>query len=287
MTNPRRHAERLWDYSAFPVAVARVSAPTTNFRRVTLSGSALRHFAPWGLDQRVKLVLPLVGGGFTDVGLRDDPTPHPRDWYARWKALPEELRNPLRTYTPSAIRPQRGEIDIDLFIHEPAGPASQWALTCMPGDEIIVTGPDIRVGYTGYGIHFTPPAPPRRILLIGDASALPAIANIVRAQPAGVQVEVLVELADATDLPQDDLVGRTTIIAEGAVPGASLERLVRQWTDAESTAFRAHGDRGYTWIAGETGAVTRIRRHLMTSAAFTAGQVSFLGYWRHGGPLVG
>lgn len=278
---------RPWEYSAFTVAVAAVRRVSPNFQRITLAGAGLRHFAPWGLDQRIKLVLPLPGGRFADVGLTDVPTPHPRSWYTRWKSLPEHSRNPLRTYTPAEIRPAAGEIDVDVFLHEPAGPASRWATTCAPGDRLIVTGPDARAGYTGYGIHFTPPTRPDRLLLAGDESAVPAIRNIVRAQPTGTRIDVLAELADAADLVDDDLAAITTLAAAGPAPGRALERLVQEWADAESAVLSGDNASTYAWIAGETGAVTRIRRHLTTAAGLAPDQVSFLGYWKHGGPLVG
>jgi len=244
----------------------------------------LRNFAPWGLDQRIKLILPRPDGTFPDVGLRDDPTPHPRDWYTRWKALPQDRRNALRTYTPSAVRTEAGEIDVDVFIHEPAGPASRWALACVPGDEIIVTGPDIRAGYTGYGIHFVPPTPPEWVVLIGDESALPAIVNIVAALRPGTRTDVLLELEDPSDRPPTL---DATVARGDREPGRALDRLVRDWADAEGHAFVARGDHAYLWLAGETGAVTAIRRYLTREVGVSPDQISFLGYWKRGGPLVG
>jgi NADPH-dependent ferric siderophore reductase len=38
----------------------------------------------------------------------------------------------------------------------------------------------------------------------------------------------------------------------------------------------------YAWVAGEAGAVTRIRRHLVTRAGLDRRQVAFMGYWRRG-----
>lgn len=276
---------RPWEYSAFPVTVAAVRRVTPNFQRVTLAGPMLRHFAPWGLDQRIKLVLPLPEVGIVDVGLRKVPTPHPREWYTRWKSLPASQRNPLRTYTPAAIRPDEAEIDVDVFLHEPAGPASHWAMTCAPGDELMVTGPDARAGYTGYGIHFTPPTPPTRLLLVGDASAIPAMRNIVQTHRNATRIEVLAELADADDLGEGGLATLTTAVAPDVSPGSALERLVRGWANAASAPLRDDAT-SYVWIAGETGAVARIRRHLTSVGVITPKRVSFLGYWKHGGPLV-
>lgn len=284
--------ERPWEYSAFPVTVARVRDVSPNFRRVTLSGAAVRHFAPWGLDQRIKLVLPLAGIGFIDVGLTREPTPHPRDWYTRWKSLPEERRNPLRTYTPSAIRPEDGEIDVDVFLHQPAGPASHWARTCRPGDELIVTGPDARCGYTGYGIHFTPrspvpaPAGRRRVGRTGDREHRARAAAGGEHRSAGRRRGCRRPPRRRPEGDHDAGAPRAAAAAGGATGGA-LEGLVREWADAESAAFGGADDGGYVWIAGETAAVARIRRHLTATAGMAPTQISFLGYWKQGGPLVG
>lgn len=151
---------RPWAYSAFPVQVSRSRALSPRFVRITFRGDALRHFAPWGIDQRIKLVLPLADGTFSDTGLLDEPTPHPSDWYTRWKALDEDRRNVLRTYTPAAVRAADHELDVDFFLHDPAGPASAWAARARPGDRVVITGPDERVGWTGYGIHWAPRAVP-------------------------------------------------------------------------------------------------------------------------------
>lgn len=289
--NPSAHStdgSRPWEYSAFPVVVARRRQLTPGFIRITLAGDALRHFAPWGLDQRIKLVLPMPDGSRPDFGLLDDPTPHPQHWYTRWKALPEDRRNVLRTYTPAAIRPERGEIDVDVFVHQPAGPASAWATTCSPGDELVVTGPDIRAGRTGYGIHYTPPSTPTRLLLVGDESALPAIVNILASVPADTRADVILEIADPADNTlAEPAPGRRVRVVEQASPvGIALEHAVRDWGARHGDAL-ARDPGAYAWIAGEATATTRIRRHLTGSLGLDRERVAFLGYWRLGGPLVG
>ena len=273
-----------WEYSAFPVTVTGNRLRSPGFRRITLAGPDLRRFAPWGLDQRIKLVLPMPDGSHPEFGLLDRPTPHPREWYSRWKQLPADRRNVLRTYTPAAIRPEQGEIDVDMYLHDPPGPASRWAADARPGDTLVITGPESRVGYTGYGLHYRPPAPPSRVLLIGDESALPAMANIAGSVAPGTGVEALLELAD----PADDLLSGTspclsvTRPEPEAVPGAALVRAAREW--ARGTVI----DPGlFVWVAGEATATTTIRRSLTQDLGVAKEQVAFLGYWKLGGPLVG
>ncbi|MGJ9424884.1 siderophore-interacting protein [Nesterenkonia halotolerans] len=280
-------AARPWEYSAFTVRVVRKHRPSPGFVRVTLAGAGLENFGPWGLDQRIKLVLPMADGCMPDFGLLEEPTPHPKHWYARWRTLPEDARNVLRTYTPSAIRPERGEIDVDVYIHEPAGPASRWVISCHPSDRLIITGPDVRVGRTGYGIHFSPPENPRRVLLAGDESALPAINNILAALGPSTVTDVLLELADPADdlLPERGLNFRKEIVARGTTAGRELERAVRAWgRDQEESMFQ---DGFYAWIAGEATATTNIRRHLTQQLGVSREQVTFQGYWKLGGPLSG
>ncbi|GAB7039130.1 MULTISPECIES: siderophore-interacting protein [Catenuloplanes] len=280
--------DRPWAYSAFRVRVRAVRQLSPGFVRVTLAGESLRHFAPWGVDQRIKLVLPLPGGGTADFGLLDEPTPHPSHWYARWRALPAADRNVLRTYTPAAIRADAGEIDVDFVVHQPPGPASTWALTARPGDELVVTGPDVRAGYTGYGICWTP-GDARDVLVVGDETAFPAIRNILADLHGDVRATVLVETAD----PADDLVSgaardRHTVhpVRRATVHGHAVEAAVRAWADREADAARRLGTGFYAWLAGESGSVTRIRQHLTRDRGIDKERVSFLGYWKLGSALV-
>ncbi len=67
-----------------------------SFVRVTFTGPDLDRFADNGYDQRIKLALPLPGQA--GVLLPQGP-----DWYARWRALPDHQRNPIRTYTVRAV----------------------------------------------------------------------------------------------------------------------------------------------------------------------------------------
>ena len=112
-------------YATFHVEVARTQRLSPNFVRVTFTGDCLAHFADHGHDQRVKLVVPLPGRGLADF-------PGGPDWYARWRTLPDERRNPLRTYTVRAVRADLREVDIDFALHGDGGPASRWASAAAP-----------------------------------------------------------------------------------------------------------------------------------------------------------
>lgn len=282
-------ADRPWVYSAFPVEVRSRTMLSPRFVRLTLAGESLRNFAAWGTDQRIKVVLPLPDGSIADFGLLDEPTPHPSDWYTRWKALPEGERNVLRTYTPSAIRADAGEIDIDFYLHEPAGPASAWAAAAQPGDHLVVNGPDARMGWTGYGLHWQP-GDARRFLLVADETAFPAVGGILDSLDPHASAEVFLECDD----PADDIVSgsspenaRIHLVERGNdVHESGVERALRDWLDEQEGGLR-DDDALYVWLAGEAGVTARIRRRLTAEVGIAKERVSFLGYWKIGGPLVG
>ena len=94
-------------YRLFEARVVRTVRVSPAFVRVTLTGPTLDLFAPWGLDQRIKLVLPLEGTGYDTF-----PTD---DWWPSWRALPVHEQNAFRTYTARAVRPQLREVDVDIL----------------------------------------------------------------------------------------------------------------------------------------------------------------------------
>src|SRR5688500_12336623 len=104
-------------YRPFAAEVTRVARRSPSFLRVTFTGASVDDLAPNGWDQRIKVLLPTAARGLHD-------SPRGDDWYAEWRALPEELRNPMRTYTVRAARPELREIDADFVLHGPTGPAS-------------------------------------------------------------------------------------------------------------------------------------------------------------------
>ncbi len=85
-------------YRPFAVSVSRVQRLSPSFVRVTFAGTDLSDCAPNGWDQRIKVLLPLAERGLADC-------PSGADWYGEWRALPEDRRNPIRTYTVRDWRP--------------------------------------------------------------------------------------------------------------------------------------------------------------------------------------
>src|SRR5687767_9900392 len=94
-------------YRPYAVSVARVLPLSPHMVRLTFTGPDLTLFGTAGLDQRIKLLVPSEDGSVCDVGADDPATVLAGTWYGRWKALPAERRNPVRTYTVRNVRPDR------------------------------------------------------------------------------------------------------------------------------------------------------------------------------------
>ncbi|WP_214411664.1 siderophore-interacting protein [Sphaerisporangium fuscum] len=292
-------------YRAFHVRVARVASLGPSFARVTFTGPDLHLFADNGLDQRIKLVLPLPGG--------HSFFPEGDDWYRRWRELPAHRRNPIRTYTVRAVRQDRRELDVDFVLHGVEGPASRWALSARPGDPLVVVGPDVRHRGDAGGREWAPPAGASRLLIAGDECAAPAVCAIAESLPDGVRAQVLLEVPDPGDvrpvrvapgvrvtwLPRrgsgtgtpahGDLLTAAVHeavrdLAPGAVPAAVEDVDVDTailWEVPQASAARAR-DGFYAWLAGEAGVVKRLRRHLVGELGVDRSAVAFMGYWRLG-----
>lgn len=298
-------------YRAYRANVSRVERLTPHFTRVTFAGEELAGFGTAGLDQRIKVVLPLPEVGFAAF-------PDVDDWYSAWRELPAESRNPFRTYTARAVRPGLREVDIDFVGHGDGGPASAWAMNAAPGDEIVLIGPDELSEGRATGIDWRPGVVDT-VLLAGDETAAPAIASILETLPADASGVALIEVPSADDVLElrhpagVEVCWLPRTIAD-AGHGGELIPAVRDWVvrhlvsraalvpsdDAAAAleaAERADADDAplwdvpdghsldgacYAWLAGEASAITTLRRFLVREAGLDRRQVAFMGYWRHG-----
>jgi NADPH-dependent ferric siderophore reductase len=300
-------------YRSFRVQVARVQRLSPHFRRVTFAGDELADFGTAGLDQRVKVVLPLPEIGFAAF-------PDVDDWYAAWRELPAKHRNPFRTYTVRAVRPDEREVDIDFVGHGDAGLASAWAAAAAPGDELVLIGPDERSSGRAIGIDWRP-GDVQTLLLAGDETAAPAICSILETLPDDARGVALIEVPSPDDrlevrAPAGVEVRWLTRENAESVHGGRLVPAVRDWVvrhlavrgleraadderAAAALAVAEHDDLPdtplwdvpeghsldgdcYAWLGGEASAITTLRRFLVREARLDRRQVAFMGYWRMG-----
>lgn len=167
-----------------------------------------------------------------------------------------------RDYTPRRYDTAARELDIEFSLHGD-GPAAQWATKARPGDELNIGGPrGSFIVPTGYDWH----------VLVGDDTALPAIARRLEELPAGTRAHVMLAVAEED---------------RRALPSAADVTL--QWVDPSAEALvtavaalpRPAGD-GYAWAAGEARAMARVREVFVGAWGLENRRVRCAAYWKAG-----
>ncbi|MFD4691370.1 siderophore-interacting protein [Streptomyces sp. NBC_00683] len=239
--------------------VVRTEQITPHMVRVVLGGDGLAGFELAGFaDHYVKLCFAPEGADYA----------HPFDMARIREEYPRAQWPTTRTYTVRSWDPAARELAIDFVVHGDEGLAGPWASRAQPGDQVTFLGPG-----GGYG----PQASADWHLLVGDESALPAIAVALEQMPAGALVHAFVEVADAAEeqkiVTPDGAV--VTWLHRGDRPvGEALTAAVKglEFPEGEVQAF----------VHGEAGFVKEIRRHLRLERGIPLGQLSISGYWRLG-----
>ncbi|MBM2618419.1 siderophore-interacting protein [Actinoplanes sp. LDG1-06] len=239
--------------------VTRVRDLSAHLRRVTLTGDQVDRFEYLAPDHLVRIFLPR--DGVLEL-------PDSEQWWPALQAIPEQRRPFCRNYTVRRIDHERRELDIDFVLHGDGGPASAWALTVAPGD---------RIGVLSDGADYAPPADTTWQLLVADETGLPAITAALEALPAGMPAIALLEV----DSPADEIPVRvpegatlTWLHRAGTAPGTSdvVLRTAKELDLPDGTP--------YAFVAGESGMVTTVRRHLCRDRGVDKDRVYFCGYWK-------
>ena len=238
--------------------VVRTERLTPGLVRVVLGGAGLAGVAmPDATDAYVNVAIPPEGapyaGVFDPATVQDE---HPRQqWPAR------------RRYTVRRWDPAAGELTLDFVVHGDSGVAGPWAAAARPGDPLVFTGPS--------GGYRPDPAADWH-LLVGDESALPAIAASLEALPDGAVAVVRVVCdGPAYEIP---------LTGPGAVDLAWLHRsgddsdadlLLDAVRDLTFPAGRVHA-----FVHGEADEIRALRRHLLSDRGLSRPDMSCSPYWR-------
>lgn len=240
----RRHVTRL--------EVLRTEWLTPHLVRIVAGGPGLAEYRDNEFtDRYVKILFRRPGVEY----------PEPFDLDAVHDRMPREQWPLLRSYT---VRSHTGdELAIDFVYHGEEGLAGPWAAALKPGDEVLFLGP---------GGAYAPSPDADWHLLVGDESALPAVAAALERIPAGRPAHVFLEVAGPSEelpLPGDAVVrwfhrGR----------GATLPEAVRAADLPEGTV--------HAFVHGEAGMVRDLRRYLRFERGVPREMLSISGYWRQG-----
>ncbi|WP_433529443.1 siderophore-interacting protein [Micromonospora sp. CA-263727] len=241
------------------VRVLRTDRPTPHVVRLLLGGEELVGL-PVGefTDHYIKFVLPAAGVAYSG----------PLDLAAMRRDLPREQWPRLRAYTVRDWDTVAGEITVDVVHHGDAGLGGPWAAALRPGDEVMFVGP---------GGAYAPSPDADWHLLVGDESALPAIATSLARLPAGAPAHVFVEVdgpADEQPLPSPGEVRLTWLHRGGAPVGEALVAAVRGLDFPPGLV--------HAFVHGEANFVRQLRRLLRVERGVPSEWLSISGYWRRG-----
>lgn len=180
-----------------------------------------------------------------------------------------------RRFTVRRWDPEAGELWIDFVVHGDEGAAGRWATDAQPGELLQFRGP---------GGAYRPDPHATHHLLVGDESALPAIAAALEQVRTGVRATV-VGLVDRAD-------GEIPLASPGAVDVRWLHRhdLASHPADPSiSDALVAAvadlrlpvgGPGAHAFVHGEAEETRAVRRYLLGDLMLARDRLSVSPYWR-------
>lgn len=232
--------------------VLRVKDLTPRMRRITIGGPELAGFVSLGTDDHVKLFFPQ--NAEEQAALE---TLNPSAGKAP-EAMPE-----MRDYTPRRYDLDTLEMDIDFVLHGD-GPAATWAAQATPGQYLNIGGPrgsmivpDIFDSY----------------LLIGDETALPAIARRLEGLAPNRRALVVVEVENGAE--QQILHSPAQVEVIWVLREGSQNSLLTTVQQLEIPAGKL-----YAWVATESKVSRQIRKVLLEEKGLDQDFVKAVGYWK-------
>lgn len=236
--------------------VLRTQQLTPALVRLVLGGPGLEDFrAADGTDAYVNVAIAPTGAAYGPVFDPDEvKATRPREeWPAR------------RRYTVRHWDEAARELTLDVVVHGDDGAAGPWARAARPGDVLVMTGPS--AGYR-------PDPEADWHLLVGDESALPAIAATLEALPAGARTVVRL----VCDGPEHEV----ALESAADVDLEWLHRSPEQPTPLPDAvaALDFPAGRVHAFVHGEADEIRVIRRHLLTERGVARADMSCSPYWR-------
>ncbi|UVL60573.1 siderophore-interacting protein [Pseudomonas sp. B21-032] len=227
--------------------VLRVTELTPRMRRITLGGPELQGFTSVGSDDHVKLMFACSAEEQAVLDNLD---------FSR-----DGLRPTMREYTPRRIDLAGGEMDIDFVLHGD-GPASTWAAQAQVGQVLNMAGPRASLVVPDIFDSY---------LLVGDETAIPAIARRLEKLPAGRKVLAVIEIENAQE-------------QQALASAAQVEVIwvLRQQQDLLEVVKDLSLPSGqlYTWVALEKSLMRKAKRLLIDDKGVKEDLIKAASYWQ-------
>ena len=240
-----------------PLTVLRTESLGPHMQRIVVGGDALDGFNSPSPDDHVKLFFANSAGQVVTPTMTEHGPRYPEG------AEP----SPARDYTPRAYDADARELTLDFVLHG-HGVASDWARDAQPGDSLVVGGPR--------GSHLVADTYDTYVL-IGDETALPAIARFLETLPETAAVQAFIEIGDESArqaLPDGDHIQVSWLERNGfdAASSTLLEDVLRDFEEPD-------GDT-YYWIATESRRARMMRKFIEGHLNVPRDWIRSTGYWK-------
>ncbi len=178
-----------------------------------------------------------------------------------------ELRPKPRRFTVRAWDDEQNRLTIDFVAHGDVGYAGRWAQRAAPGDRLQFRGP---------GGGYAPDTDAAWHLLVGDESAIPAIAASLERLEPGVRAIALLVVDDPANEQPLDSSGDVDVVWLHRRDSPRPEDLL---VDAVAALEFPDGPVDL-FVHGEAGEVRAVRRHLSADRGIDVSEASISPYWR-------
>jgi NADPH-dependent ferric siderophore reductase len=175
-----------------------------------------------------------------------------------WVGLVVPGQFQVRYYTVRGLKGD--EVVLDVVVHD-EGLVTGWASGDCVGDRVVLTAAQS---------SFALPDEAAWLLLVGDLTAMPAMARIAESV-SGVPTRIWAEVPDDLTGYLPDAVDVTWL----SPPAPGQSRLAEV---VESIDWPV--GQGYFWMAGESAQMRAIRKHLMRERRLPSTAYDVMGYWR-------
>jgi NADPH-dependent ferric siderophore reductase len=231
--------------------VLRVVDLTPRMRRITVGGAQLAGFISLGSDDHVKLFFPQTAEELATLENLELSA-----------GMKSKTMPPMRDYTPRRYDLDTLELDIDFVLHGD-GPAATWAAQARPGQWLYIGGPRGSMVVPDMFDSY---------LLIGDETALPAIARRLEELPANRRALVVVEVENAAEEQTLNSAASVDVIWVHRDGSNNLLEIVQGLSIPQGKL--------YAWVATETALSRKVRRVLLDTHGLNEEFVKAAGYWR-------
>lgn len=189
-----------------------------------------------------------------------------RFWF---RGVDNPERQYQRGYTLLNVDKEAGTFDVYVLIHQPAGPASTWALNAKPGEIVEVTNLNSKPFEVA-------PGTTEGVVFFADAASMPYVVAGVQAAPAELKKQVFLQVYHDSDreipfVEQIQAAPNTTV--EWLAP--SVEAVQQRIAQFDFCGWNPH-------VLTEAKVTQAIRSHLLKTAGLDKSQIHAHAYWARG-----